>query len=254
VEIEAEPCLAKVLTSHDLPFSPIQYLINGKRNKDEYTFELFEENLPDLNCGELAYELSGSGANDFVFVTGFNRTISVHTNYGPNAQTDPHELFLHVWFEDFSEDAVKAIHEIKIPFEVMVRSVCADNQLNLMQAQKMYHMLGHEPGVQIIKASDTMSRDYGNGYDLCGPRIYTIVNPRPDFDNFSLNYQTGILGQLTFEGQSRDVADELIAATLVATLEWYPHVTKSTALLGVVVEGCETSYLVRAGQIMPDLY
>ena len=116
VKIEAEPCLAKVLTPHDLPFSPIKYLINGKKTKDKYTFDVFEENLPDLACGQLAYELSGSGANDFVFVTGYNRTISMHTNFGPNAQTDPHELFLHVWFEDFSDDTVRALHEIKIPF------------------------------------------------------------------------------------------------------------------------------------------
>jgi len=85
VIIVAEPCLAKVLTYHDLPFSPIEYLINGKNSKDEYTFEAFEESLPDLDCGELAYELSGSGANDFVFVNGDNRTISVRTSHGPDA-------------------------------------------------------------------------------------------------------------------------------------------------------------------------
>ena len=81
-----------------------------------------------------------------------------------------------MWFEDFSENAVRAIHEIKIPFEVKVRSVCLATQLNTMQVERMYHKIGHSVGSQLIKASDTMSSDFGNGYDLCGPRIYSVVN------------------------------------------------------------------------------
>ena len=80
-----------------------------------------------------------------------------------------------MWFEDFSDSAVRAIHEITIPFEVRVRSVCAATRLNPIRVERMYHKVGHSVASQFIKSSDTMSSDYGNGYDLCGPRIYSVV-------------------------------------------------------------------------------
>jgi len=58
----------------------------------------------------------------------------VHTNYGPNAQASHHELLLHVWFENFSTPAARAVHEIQIPFKVAVRSVCDQTKLNRLRA------------------------------------------------------------------------------------------------------------------------
>jgi len=103
-------------------------------------------------------------------------------------------LRLHVWFENFSTPAARAVHEIQIPFKVAVRSVCDQTRLNILRADKMYHKLSHDPGVQLVRVSDTMSQSFGNGYDVCGPRVYSIVdNPlSPDFENFRINSQNGL--------------------------------------------------------------
>jgi len=141
---------------------------------------------------------------------------------------------------------VRAVQEIKVPLEVMVRSVCEGTKLNTLSAEKMYHKIGHAPGVQIVRTTDTASQDFGNGYDVCGPRVYTVVNPRPDFENFVLKDQNGLAGKLSFLGEEIDVGD-WVSAELVSSLKWYPDVTTTTELLGLAIQGCARDELLRYG-------
>ena len=141
---------------------------------------------------------------------------------------------------------MRAVQKIKVPLEVMVRSICEGTKLNTLSAEKMYHKIGHAPGVQIVRTTDTASQDFGNGYDVCGPRVYTVVNPRPDFENFVLKDQNGLAGKLSFLGEEIDVGD-WVSAELVSSLEWYPDVTTKTELLGLAVQGCARDELYRYG-------
>jgi len=141
---------------------------------------------------------------------------------------------------------VRAVQEIKVPLEVMVRSVCEGTKLNTLSAEKMYHKIGHAPGVRIVRTTDTASQDFGNGYDVCGPRVYTVVNPRPDFENFVLKDQNGLAGKLSFLGEEIDVGD-WVTAELVSSLKWYPDVTTTTELLGLAIQGCARDELLRYG-------
>jgi len=147
---------------------------------------------------------------------------------------------------------VRAVQEIKVPLEVMVRSVCEGTKLNTLSAEKMYHKIGHAPGVQIVRTTDTASQDFGNGYDVCGPRVYTVVNPRPDFENFVLKDQNGLAGKLSFLGEEIDVGD-WVSAELVSSLEWYPDVTTTTELRGFVVQGCAHDEQYRYGLRMKNM-
>ena len=86
----------------------------------------------------------------------------------------------------------------------------------------------------------------GQGYDVCGPRVYTVVNPRPDFENFVLKDQNGLAGKLSFLGEEIDVGD-WVTAELVSSLKWYPDVTTTTELLGLAIQGCARDELLRYG-------
>ena len=118
-----------------------------------------------------------------------------------------------------------------------------DDQLAL---QDLVVPLGMDILEQTIDGpTDSISSLYGNGYDRCGPRSYSLIDT--DGENYSLNvfsreitHGNGAPDQITFNLSSSKDGEILTSNfTLVIGLQLYPEAEPFSALVNLEYRICK---------------
>lgn len=67
------------------------------------------------------------------------------------------------------------------PIEIVIKDPCLETRVNLVTINSMLIRYGQTQLSQEVSGpTDTASLQFGNGYDICGPMMYTLIDELDD--------------------------------------------------------------------------